>query len=182
MLTLSLYHAINATIGVDDLWKHCIPNVKEKPSQNFNIAKNTRISVEISCFLCACDSRLKVELLTCCVLSYVPTDVINFLESNHVSFVKCNIFLYFVFVGCDHLMKAETKASRCNQRKKAKAELFYFYERGKDPTEVLTDKDFTFAMRNMKKITSKTNELIKFDKNWMIEKDLTCMCAPSEVE
>ena len=47
----------------------------------------------------------------------------------------------------------------------------FFYERGKDPTEILTDNDFTVGMRNMKKITCRTNELINLVKIWMIEKE-----------
>ena len=52
----------------------------------------------------------------------------------------------------------------------------------KKTTEVLTDKYFTVAMRNMKKITCRPNELINLVKNWMIEKDIKCMCAPFEAE
>ena len=107
--------------------------------------------MDISCFLHACISKPKAALLTGFTLARVPTDVTTLLESNHVSFLKHNIFPYYVFDGCDHLMKAETKTSRCDEKSKEKDELFLFYEYGKDQTEVLTDNNFTVAMRNVKK-------------------------------
>ena len=134
--------------------------------------------MDISCFLHACISKPKAVLITCYMPACVPTDLITLIESNHVSFLKHNICPYYVFYGRDHPMKVETKASRCDQRKKAKAELFSFYECGKDSTGVLTDKYFTIAMRNMKKITCRANELINLVKNWMIKKrHNTHMCS-----
>ena len=70
-------------MGVDDLWKFCIPGVKDKPQQPFSSAKNTRVAVDISCLLHVCIARPKVALLINCVPSYVPHEVICALQSNH---------------------------------------------------------------------------------------------------
>ena len=82
--------------------------------------------MDIRCLLRTRISKPKNALLTCCVTDNVPIDVIKFLESNHVLFLKHNICTCYVFDGCDYPMKAETKASRCDQRNKSKAEIFLF--------------------------------------------------------
>ena len=146
-------------MGVDELWKHCIRGVKAKPAEQFDTAKNSRIAVDISCFLHACLSKPKIALQTGCVPSYVPNDVITVLESNHKSLVKHNIHPYYIFDGCDHPMKAETIAFRVAERKKAKAALQAFCERGKDTDAMSTEKDHNAAMKNTKELTSRTNEL-----------------------
>ena len=89
----------------------------------------------------------------------MPIEVITTLESKHNAFAKYDMHLCFVFDGCDHPMKAETIAFRTEERNKARNELFQFYERGKYPNEILTDNDFTVAIRNVKKINCRSNGL-----------------------
>ena len=108
-------------MGVQELWRSCIPGVKAKPSQPFETASNQRIAVDISCTLHACMSRPKIALLTCCVPSYVPNEIIQMLESNHLSFTKHNITPHYVFDGCEHPLKADAIAGRIEDRNRARA-------------------------------------------------------------
>ena len=86
-------------MGVDDLWKFCIPGVKAKPQQPFSSAKNTRVAVDISCLSHVCVARPKVA-----------------------------------------------------------------------------------SMKNIKKITHRSNELTNLVIKWMVSKDIKYVCAPFEVE
>ena len=71
-------------MGVDDLWKFCIPGVKAKPQQPFSSAKNTRVAVDISCLLHVCIARPKVALLINCVPSFTE----NFFRTKHILIIK----------------------------------------------------------------------------------------------
>ena len=102
---------MNAAMGEDDSWKHCIPGAKEKPSQHFDAARSKRIVVEIDFFLHAHTSKPKATFITCCILAHAPKDVATLLESNHAASLKHNSCPYYFFDGRDHPMKAETKAS-----------------------------------------------------------------------
>ena len=152
-------------MGVVDSWKHCIPGVKAKPAKHFKTAENTRIAVDVSCLLHAIISKPKNALLSCCVPPHVPTDVIASFESNHDSLTKNGITPLYVFDGCYRPMKAATTPERTNERNEARASLNSFYERGKDPNVIMTDADHSTAMKNVKIITSRTNELTNLVKD-----------------
>ena len=79
-------------------------------------------------------------------------------------------------------MKVDSIASRFDKRNIAKDALHVFYECGKVPDEILTDDDHNAAMRNMKPMTYRTNELMNLVKNWMKSNNVDCMCTPSQVE
>ena len=98
-----------------------------------------------------------MALQICCAPLYVPNDVITVFESNHKLLLKHKIYPYYVFDGCHHPMKAETVSVRVAERNKAKTLLHWYYERRKDPNEILMEDDYNAAMKNMKKITSRTN-------------------------
>ena len=138
--------------------------------------------MDISCLLYACISKPKIALQTCCAPLYVPNDMITVFESNHKSLLKYKIYSYYVFDGCHHPMKAETVLVWVVERNKAKTLLHQYYERRKDPNEILTDDDYNATMKNMKKITSRTNELINMVKNWMVENSINYICALFEAE
>ena len=78
--------------------------------------------------------------------------------------------------------KLKLKLLDVTKKAKPKLSFFSFHECEKDPDEVLTDNDFTTAMRNMKKIACGANDLIGLVENWTIEKDTKHMCTPFEVE
>ena len=107
-------------MGVEDLWKHCVPGLKTKDQQHFKTAENARIAVDVSCLLHACMSKPKVALLVNCVPPYVPNEVIGALESNHRCFMTNNIQPLYVFDGCEHPMKANALAVRRAERLKAR--------------------------------------------------------------
>ena len=81
-------------------------------------------------------------------------------------------------------MKADSIASRVDERNTANDALHAFYECRKVLDEILTDDDHNdnAAMRNMKTITSRINELMNLVKIWMKSNNIDCMCAPFEVE
>ena len=112
----------------------------------------------------------------------MPTEVITALKSNHKAFTKHITHPYYVFDGRDHPMKADTITYWVEEINKARNELFQFYYRGKDHNDILTDNDFTVAMRNIKKINRRSNELINLVKNWIVDNKTQHMCAPFEVK
>ena len=177
-----LQHAKHIAMGVQELWKECLPGVKSKPALHFKTAQNTRIAIDVSCLLHASICKPKNALLVTCVPPCPPKDVISTLEANHESFVKNGINPCYVFDGCQHPMKAATLAGRDLERKKALCILKSFYERGKQTNEILTDNDHSLAMKNVKKIASRTNELTHVVIEWMVAANLDYACAPFEAE
>ena len=169
-------------MGVVDLWKHCIPGVKAKPAKHFKTAENTRIAVDVICLLHAIISKPKNALSSCCTPPCVPTDVIVSLQSNHDALTNHGIKPLHVFNGCHHPMKAATTSERTDERNESRASLNSFYERGKDPNVIMTDADHSTAMKNVKIVTSRTNELTNLVKDFMEENSINYMCAPFEAE
>ena len=91
-------------MGVDDLWKRCVPGVKSKSPQHFKTAKNTRVAVDISCMLHAFIARPKNALSVCCVPPYPPTDVVTSLEVHH-KFQQNDIEPHYAFDESSTLVK-----------------------------------------------------------------------------
>ena len=90
---------------------------------------------------------------------YLPTDVIASFESNHDTLTKKCIIPLCVFDGFHHAIKAATIAECTDARNKARDSLHSFYERGNDPNVIIKDEDCSSAMKNVKIIASRTNEL-----------------------
>ena len=78
-------------MGVNDLWKRCVPGIKSKDPQHFSSIANARIAVDVSCFLRAFVSRPKSALAACCVPPCPLIDVATSLESHHSKFKELNI-------------------------------------------------------------------------------------------
>ena len=70
-------------MGVDDLWKFCIPGNKSKDPQHFKSAANTKIAVDASYLLHSFISRQKNALAICSAPSHPLSDVMSSLESHH---------------------------------------------------------------------------------------------------
>ena len=147
-------------MGVEDLWKYCIPGIKEKTPQPFSTAVNTTIAIDISCLLHAFISRPKNALAVCCVPPYPPTDVITSLESHYSKLVDSGIIPFYVFDGVKHPMKSGTNQDRSKRRKAASDYLDSFYDRRKVDDVALTDEDHSNAIKAIKTLASPLNELV----------------------
>ena len=81
-----------------------------------------------------------------------------------MSLIKRSISSYHAFDGNNHLMKVSTIAGRDDERNEANSALYSFYERKKDPADVSMDDDHAVAIKNIKKLTSRTSELVSLVK------------------
>ena len=165
-------------MGIKDLWKFGIPDVKSKPPVPFETAKGTKIAIDISTILYPLCKVSKSTLLMTCIPPYPPTDIIDTLAQYHKSIIENKITPCYVLEGYKHPMKYYTHQECLKIRTDAMEKLNNFYEIGKDAMKELTDEDYCNSMKYIKLVASPNNEVLSLIIEWIISSNIWYFGSP----
>ena len=129
---------------INQLWTHCLPGVKKKPSIKFNTVKGKTLAIDISGWLHQLCSSTNALLLTCAP-KHPPNDVIATLKLWHQILTKHCIIPCYVFDGCRHPMKSKTNEDRKKESAEANEKSLLFCNHGRNPFAQLTEKRSCFS-------------------------------------